>query len=297
MNETEQQADAFISYLSRNLGYAAQTCKSYRRDLQRALRAMTERGIPRWGELTAFDLRAMIGDQFQAGLSGRSIARWLAALRTFYAWLNRESLANVRPAAGIRAPKSARNLPPVIDVDQMAQLLDRRPESLTEIRDLAIFELTYSAGLRLHEVVGLDNDLPSDLGSLCILGKGKKERMVPVGSKAQAALGQWLKVRYQLARPQEAALFVSTRGTRIAPRTIQQRLQRWGLAAGLNQPLHPHMLRHSFASHLLESSGDLRAVQELLGHANIATTQVYTHLDFQHLAKVYDKAHPRAHRR
>jgi len=201
------------------------------------------------------------------------------------------------PALDIRAPKSARRLPGVADVDQLNALLDATPEDPLEVRDLCMFELMYSSGLRLSELAGLDLDsVDLNGGEVRVLGKGSKERLLPVGGKALTALRAWLPVRSAMAPEQERALFVSRRGDRLSRRSIQARLHRWGLAKGSDQKLHPHLLRHSFASHMLESSGDLRAVQELLGHADIATTQVYTHLDFQHLARVYDQSHPRARR-
>jgi integrase/recombinase XerC len=243
------------------------------------------------------------------GASGKSIARLLSSWRGLFAWAARQSEGGgfpVNPAAGVRAPKSPRTLPRVLSPDHMARLLDApaasaddAPKDLAEqdmdLRDQAMFELFYSSGLRLAELVGLDVAAARDLlaeREVSVTGKGSKTRRVPVGAKAAAALQRWLEVRPRLAKPGETALFVGARGARIAPGTVGQRLARRGRQLGI--AVHPHMLRHSFATHLLQSSGDLRAVQEMLGHASISTTQVYTHLDFQHLAKVYDQAHPRA---
>lgn len=209
----------------------------------------------------------------------------------------REHLATDNPALDIRAPRAGKRLPRVADVDQLNHLLDATPEDPLEIRDLSMFELMYSSGLRLSELAGLNlHSVDQRGGEVRVLGKGSKERILPVGRKALEALARWLEVRGTMAPVAESALYVSRRGDRLSTRSIQSRLSRWGLAKGADQRLHPHLLRHSFASHMLESSGDLRAVQELLGHADIATTQVYTHLDFQHLAKIYDQSHPRARR-
>lgn len=247
--------------------------------------------------MTNHDLRRYVATLSREGLSGRSIARHLSATRRFYQFLLREKLASDNPALDIRAPKSGRRLPRVADVDQLNQLLDGQPDDPLEVRDLCMFELMYSSGLRLAELASLDLDTV-DLrgGEVRVVGKGGKERLLPVGRKAIAAIEEWLRHRVALANEGETALFVSQRGERLSHRSIQARLSRWGISRGADQKLHPHLLRHSFASHMLESSGDLRAVQELLGHADIATTQVYTHLDFQHLARVYDQSHPRARR-
>jgi integrase/recombinase XerC len=207
----------------------------------------------------------------------------------------REGLASHNPAAQVRAPKAPRKLPGTLDTDAVARLLDIRDESPLALRDKAIMEIFYSSGLRLSELAGLRWDqIDSAAGLITVTGKGNKTRVVPLGSYAAAALAQWNRVRGQFAGFDEPCVFVSNRGTPLSVRTIQSRIRHWARRQGLPQKVHPHLLRHSFASHMLESSGDLRAVQELLGHADISTTQVYTHLDFQHLASVYDKAHPRA---
>ncbi|MFL1453910.1 tyrosine recombinase XerC [Marinobacter sp. GN3S48] len=288
----------FLCHLSSEKRHSPRTCDSYQRDLQRFGGWLASRQIDDWATVTSHDLRRYVAWLSREGLEGRSIARHLSAIRRCYQYLLREKKVRDNPALDIRAPKSGRRLPKVADVDQLNHLLDANPDDPLEVRDLCMFELMYSSGLRLSELAGLDLDSVDHRGGeIRVLGKGSKERVLPVGSKALRALDAWLAVRPGLAGESEQALFVSQRGGRLSNRSIQSRLSRWGLVKGAEQRLNPHMLRHSFASHLLESSGDLRAVQELLGHADISTTQVYTHLDFQHLARVYDQSHPRAHRR
>jgi integrase/recombinase XerC len=221
-------------------------------------------------------------------------------LRTLFEYLIRERVLGQNPARRVRAPKAPRRLPATFDADGLGALLDAGDGAgdALSLRDTAMVELLYSSGLRLAELVAVEvRDIDPAEAMLTVTGKGAKTRRVPIGSRALGAIGAWLALRPQLAHAHETALFVSARGRRIHPRTVQQRLRRWALERGAARNLHPHLLRHSFASHLLESSGDLRAVQELLGHADIATTQVYTHLDFQHLAQVYDQTHPRARKR
>jgi integrase/recombinase XerC len=231
-------------------------------------------------------------------ISGKTIQRELSSLRSLFNYLLREGLTENNPAQGIKAPKVKRKLPATLDIDQLSSLLDVTDDNPLSLRDLAILELLYSSGLRLAELVSINlQDIDLKSAQLEVTGKGSKTRQVPIGRKAIEALQQWIKVRGNVAKPEEQALFVSKLGKRIHPRTIQQRLKEWALKHGASRSIHPHLLRHSFASHMLESSGDLRAVQELLGHADISTTQIYTHLDFQHLANVYDKAHPRARRK
>lgn len=266
------------------------------RDLTRCWQWLREQGVPDWSSLQSREVRALAGDFHLEGLAPASIARCLAALRSFYRWQIRNGLADHNPAQGIRPPKRRRKLPDLLDVDAVTQLLDVPAHTSVDLRDRALFELIYSCGLRLAEVVALDTDLPGPGASLRVTGKADKTRLVPIGTKAREALAQWLAVRPQLAAQGETALFVSVRGGRLSARSVQRRLAHWAQRAGSVVPVHPHMLRHSFASHMLESSGDLRAVQELLGHSNISTTQIYTHLDFQHLARTYDNAHPRARR-
>ncbi len=292
-----QPVKAFIHYLASEKRHSPRTCDSYQRDLCRLAGWLGESGVAGWADVQTQTLRRYVATLAREGLNGRSIARHLSAIRRFFDYQLREKAVTDNPAVGLKAPKSGRRLPGVADVDQLARLLDAAPEDPLEIRDLAMFELMYSSGLRLAELVGLD--LPAlDLrgAEVRVLGKGGRERLLPVGSRARQALEQWLSVRPSLADDGQPAVFVSRRGDRLSRRSVQARLTRWGLCQCADQKLHPHLLRHSFASHLLESSGDLRAVQELLGHADIATTQVYTHLDFQHLARVYDQSHPRAKR-
>jgi integrase/recombinase XerC len=252
-------------------------------------------------ELEPRQVRHFVARLHAAGLSGRTLALTLSAWRGLYGWLARQHGYAANPAQGVRAPKSPRRLPKALSVEQVGQLLEgASPLTPAEARDRAMFELLYSSGLRLAELVALDAaDGRLDLaqGEVTVTGKGRKTRTVPVGTRAREALREWLKERAQLASPGERALFVGARGARIAPGAVQARLRAWARRQGLGAPVHPHMLRHSFASHVLQSSQDLRAVQEMLGHASIATTQVYTHLDFQALAKVYDAAHPRARRK
>lgn len=289
--------EGFLRYLSSEKRHSPRTCSSYRDDLKRFLAWVEQQPAPDWRAVTSHDLRRYVALLSRQGLGGRSIARHLSAIRRFYEFLLRERLATDNPALDIRAPKAGRRLPKVADVDQLNHLLDATPDDPLEIRDLSMFELMYSSGLRLSELAGLNlHSVDLRGGEVRVLGKGSKERILPVGRKAREALERWLETRQAIAPEGEGALYVSRRGDRLSTRSIQSRLSRWGLAKGADQRLHPHLLRHSFASHMLESSGDLRAVQELLGHADIATTQVYTHLDFQHLAKVYDQSHPRAHR-
>ncbi len=288
---------AFLQHLAAETRHSPRTCDSYQRDLTRLALWWHRAGQHQWRDLRSHDLRRYVATLSRQGLSGRSIARHLSATRRFFHYLLRERLATDNPGLDVRAPKTGRRLPRVVDVDQLSYLLDAPPDDPLECRDLAMFELMYSSGLRLSELAGLDlGALDLRAGQVRVLGKGDKERLLPVGRKASEALSAWLGVRAALARADEPAVFVSRRGRRLSHRSIQARLARWGLVKGADQRLHPHLLRHSFASHMLESSGDLRAVQELLGHADIATTQVYTHLDFQHLARVYDQSHPRARR-
>ena len=252
-------------------------------------------------------IRRWVAQMHGAGRSGRGIALILSGWRGFYVWLGRQGLVDSNPVQDVRAPRTGKPLPKALGVDDAVQLADFEGEAedpWLEARDAAIVELLYGCGLRVGELVGLDAVASSkargwidlDAGEAHVLGKGGKRRSVPVGGKAVEALQGWLHVR-ELASAGNTALFVSRHGTRLTPQSIWQRLKRRSLLAGLATPVHPHMLRHSFASHVLQSSGDLRAVQELLGHANITTTQVYTRLDFQHLATAYDAAHPRAHRK
>ena len=271
------------------------TLSNYTRDLEAVAEAAARREIADWPSLTPADVRAIVAEQHRQGLAGRSLARRLSALRGLYDHLMRRGTCTRNPAADVLAPRGERSLPATLDPDEVDRLLTRRLNDPMICRDLAMFELMYSSGLRLAELVGIDLvDLDLSVGQVRVTGKGGKMRDLPVGEHAVAAINQWLGYRRSLPGAGERAVFLSSRGKRIAPRTVQMRLKKLAESQGLDRDCYPHMLRHSFASHLLESSGDLRAVQELLGHADISTTQVYTHLDFQHLAKVYDESHPRA---
>jgi integrase/recombinase XerC len=291
--------DAFLAHLAHERRLSTHTRSSYRRDLARIAAWRHAQGIGRWQDLLQEDVRRFVAWRHRNGASPKTLQRELSALRSLFRYLLREGACRANPALGVRAPKAAGKLPGTLEADQLCGLLDRAPDDdPLALRDTAMIELFYSSGLRLAELVSVNlGDIDMEDGSLEVLGKGAKTRRVPVGGKAREAVRRWVRVRAKLARPGEAALFVSKRGGRIHPRTVQQRLSRWARERGAGRNLHPHLLRHSFASHLLESSGDLRAVQELLGHANIATTQIYTHLDFQHLAQVYDRAHPRARKK
>lgn len=289
--------EAFLGHLQRERQLSPRTLQAYRRDLQNLADFLEMQQRVQWPDMDGARLRLFVAKRHQAGLSGRSLQRLLSAVRTFYQFLIRERLCQHNPALDLRAPRSARTLPRTLDADLAAQLLDdESDDDWLAVRDHAMLELFYSSGLRLSELAGLDiHELDLAQGEVRVLGKGNKTRLVPVGKMARQALQRWLKVRSLIDTPDQA-LFIGKQGRRLSPRAIQLRVRRWGVA-NIGQNLHPHMLRHSFASHLLESSGDLRAVQELLGHADIGTTQIYTHLDFQHLAQVYDKAHPRAKRK
>ncbi|AGA91954.1 tyrosine recombinase XerC [Thioflavicoccus mobilis 8321] len=290
--------ETFLQHLAHERRASPLTVASYRRDLQRIERWCRDQGIVDWPQLDHQAVRRYVAWRHRGGTSGRTLQRELSALRGLFRYLLREGLASHNPAVGVRTPKVAHKLPATLEADQLCALLDHPDDDPLAVRDTAMIELFYSSGLRLAELVSLDLEtIDRGDGTLTVTGKGAKTRTVPVGRKACAALERWLAVRPTLAAADEPALFVSRRGRRIHPRTVQQRLARWAQIEGATRGVHPHLLRHSFATHLLESSGDLRAVQELLGHADITTTQVYTHLDFQHLASVYDQAHPRAKKR
>ena len=288
-------AEDFLADLAHQRVASPHTVAAYRRDLAALAGVAGERSLP---GLDHALLRRALMQLHGKGLAARSLARTLSAWRAYYRWLAKRGAIAADPCDGLRAPKQPRTLPKALSVDQVAALLDASPDDELETRDKAMFELFYSSGLRLSELATLDADgVDFASGTVTVTGKRSKTRTVPVGNKAAAALCEWLEERGSIALPEERALFVSRRGTRLAVRSIERRLGRWATKQGLGLHVHPHMLRHSFASHLLQSSGDLRAVQEMLGHSNIATTQIYTHLDFQHLAKVYDAAHPRARKK
>lgn len=293
----QDQLDAFYRYLRNERQLSPRTLEAYQHDLEGLRDFLVSRQLGRWQDLDTPQLRLFVAQRHQAGLSGRSLQRLLSAVRSLYGYLIRERLCQHNPAVDLRAPKSPRKLPRALDADLTSQLLnDNSDDDWLAVRDHAMLELFYSSGLRLSELAGLDMQaLDSAQGEVRVLGKGNKTRLVPVGRLALDALARWLPVR-SLAAGDNPALFIGKQGRRLSARAIQLRVKAWGVQH-IGQKLHPHMLRHSFASHLLESSGDLRAVQELLGHADISTTQIYTHLDFQHLAQVYDQAHPRAKRK
>ncbi|MDP1612746.1 MAG: tyrosine recombinase XerC [Sulfuritalea sp.] len=289
--------EQFLDELAVQKRASPHTIAAYRRDLTR-LTALAADSAP--AALQAPQLRRGLMQLHARELAPRSIARTLSAWRSYYAWLARRGAIALNPADGLRAPKRPRSLPKALGIDQAAALLDGAAPPAADqpllVRDAAMFELLYSSGLRLAELVSLDWPGGLDLGAgeVTVTGKRQKTRTVPVGDKACSALQAWLAVRPQFAPDDQLALFTGRNGTRLTPRQVQSRLAQWAQRQGVGVHVHPHMLRHSFASHVLQSSGDLRAVQEMLGHASIAATQIYTHLDFQHLAKIYDAAHPRA---
>ncbi|MBI5786287.1 MAG: tyrosine recombinase XerC [Rhodocyclales bacterium] len=288
--------DAFLAELTHQRRASPHTIAAYGRDLKRLAALAGEVALV---TLQPHQLKRYAMQLHGQGLAARSLARSLSAWRAYYRWLAKRGAIAVNPCDGLKAPKRPKGLPKALSIDQSQALLDAPAETTAEIRDKAMFELFYSSGLRLSELASLDLNGGLDLveGVVTVTGKRGKTRAVPLGSKAAEAIRAWLACRAELAKPDEAALFVGARGRRIGPRSIEQRLDLWTKRIGLGVHVHPHMLRHSFASHVLQSSGDLRAVQEMLGHASISTTQIYTHLDFQHLAKVYDAAHPRARKK
>lgn len=295
--------DEYLAYLTSTRSLSIQTQQHYRRDLLALVRCITIQHKNKISDaaltgLRSQDIRYFIARLHGDGLSGRSLARMLSAWRGFYRYLIRHHRHNDNPCLDVRVPKSPQKLPHALSPDEAAQLLAFNPADILATRDLAIFELFYSSGLRLTELTQLQPaDIDFNEGTVRVTGKGNKTRIVPVGELALRALQAWLPLRNTWLAPGETALFLSQRGHRIHPRTIAYRLQQRARLQNLDDRVHPHTLRHSFASHLLQSSGDLRAVQEMLGHSSIRSTQVYTHLDFQHLAKIYDQAHPRARKK
>lgn len=288
----------FLAHLSVERRLSPHTDSNYQRDLQRFVAFCDKNSVADWPRVDSQHVRMFAAAEHRRGAAPRSIQRRLSALRSFFKFLVQLRALEANPAVGVQAPKASKRLPETIDADLMARLLEFRADTQLSVRDKAIMELFYSSGLRLAELVGLNTtDLDWSDRTVRVLGKGRKERVVPVGRHAATAISRWLKERGTLAAPGESALFVSVRGRRIGMRVVQKRVESWAKRQGLGRHVHPHMFRHSFASHLLESSHDLRGVQELLGHANMSTTQIYTHLDFQHLAKIYDAAHPRARRK
>jgi integrase/recombinase XerC len=287
--------DAFLDHLAVERQSSKHTIDAYRRDLQALADWAESQNIGDVATLQAAQLRAFIADEHRRGLTPKSLQRRLSACRSFYQWLLRHGRIAANPVASLRAPKAARKLPQVLDVDEAVQLVEVPTDAPLGQRDRALLELLYSSGLRVSELCALRwHDLDLAEGQVTVLGKGSKQRMVPVGSHARAALEAW---RAESAAKADAPVFPGRGGKPITPRAVQLRLRQLAQRQGLFKRVHPHLLRHTFASHVLESSGDLRGVQELLGHADLGTTQIYTHLDFQHLARVYDGAHPRAKRK
>ncbi len=294
----EAWPDRFKKHLEMERRLSPQTAKSYARDISGFMRWCEEADIGDWTDIDSEHIRSWSAQCFRRGLSAKSIQRQLSAVRSFYRYLLREKAVTANPVTDVPAPKAKKRLPGNLDADRMARLLAIEGEGPIVDRDRAMLELLYSSGLRLAELTGLDlTDIDLADATVQVTGKGGKDRIVPVGRLARDAIRRWLASRAALADADEVALFVSNRGTRLSERSVQARVKHWAKRQGLDARIHPHLFRHSFATHLLESSHDLRGVQELLGHANIATTQVYTHLDFQHLAQIYDQTHPRARKK
>ncbi|MFT3790605.1 MAG: tyrosine recombinase XerC [Rudaea sp.] len=288
--------ERFLDYLKVERNYSPQTLIRYRHDLTRLVEYANARDIAEWSALRSDAVRSFIAGEHRAGIAPKTLQARLSACRSLFKFLLRSGELKHDPAAGVRAPKAPRKLPQVLDVDQMQKLVEIPTDGAAATRDRAILELLYSSGLRISELTGLKwRDLDLADASVRVTGKGRKTRVVPVGSKALDALRALRNL--ERVTSEDEPVFRGRNGAPIAAASVRARMQAWACAQGIERRVYPHLLRHSFASHLLESSGDLRAVQELLGHADIATTQIYTHLDFQHLARVYDAAHPRARRR
>ena len=288
----------YLTHLAKERRLSPHTSSNYARDVGALADFLGQANVADWRRVDSQHVRMFAARSHAGGLNPRSVQRRLSAVRGFFGYLVREGVVAGNPALEIRAPKAAKRLPGTLDVDQISQLLEIRGDDPLTVRDRAIMELFYSSGLRLAELVGLaltDVDLADR--TVRVLGKGAKTRVVPVGRKACDAIRAWLKLRVMLADIDETALFVGRNGSRLKSRAIQLRIAQWARHQGLPSRVYPHLFRHSFATHLLESSKDLRGVQELLGHADISTTQVYTHLDFAHLARTYDASHPRAKRK
>lgn len=293
-----EELAAFLTYMRSEKQFSPLTQENYRRDLEKFFRFCAKYSLHDLSTLHPQHIRQGVAALHRSGIGGKSLQRWLSSLRSFFRFAIKRGWMKNNPADGIQAPKSPKKLPKTLDADQTAQFVEVSGDSFIALRDRALLELIYSSGLRLAEVTGLNlSDIDLKEGMVNVIGKGSKQRLLPMGRYAIAALQEWLPQRAGHAPVDQKALFITQRGTRISHRAVQLRMQQLSAQQGMDNPVHPHMLRHSFASHVLESSGDLRLVQELLGHANISTTQIYTHLDFQHLAKVYDKAHPRAQRK
>jgi integrase/recombinase XerC len=297
-HDAQQGIERFLTKLRTERRLSPHTLKNYRRDLVGLSRYCDQHQVNHWRDLTEIMVRQYVAQRHRQGIDGKSLQRELSAFRSCFNYLLSEGEINFNPAIHVKAPRAARKLPDTLDVDMVKRLVEIQGDDPLTRRDRAILELFYSSGLRLSELVGLNLD-SIDLkdASVEVLGKGNKTRRVPLGRHAVSALQDWLQCRQQMVVEDETAIFVSRQGRRLSPRSVQMRLRHWAAKQGIDVKVYPHLLRHSFASHILESSQDLRAVQELLGHADISTTQIYTHLDFQHLASVYDKAHPRARKK
>ena len=294
-DQARDWVDRFVGHLTYERRLSELTCRNYRRDLDALAAFCDKHNVAAWPDLDDEHVRAFAAAGFRGGLSPRTIQRQLSAARSFFRYLLREKHVSKNPVTSVSAPKASKRLPENLDADRMARLLEIPGDTPLVKRDRAILELLYSSGLRLAELTGLDiGDVDLADATVSVTGKGGKDRVIPVGKQALKALRDWLAVRSTLADADERAIFVSQRGTRLSRRSVQSRVEHWAKRQGIDSRVYPHLFRHSFATHLLESSHDLRGVQELLGHANISTTQVYTHLDFQHLAQIYDKTHPRA---
>jgi integrase/recombinase XerC len=303
--------ERFYNYLQSERRYSPHTVSAYRRDIKYFIQGygLDDDQLVNWDSIKQADIRQCVARLHRQGLSGKSLQRWLSSIRSLFNFLCRFHRATNNPAVGVPAPKVAKRLPNTLNVDEIDQLLktsadntvkseNKLSSSLLINRDIATIEIMYACGLRLSELSGLDlQNIDWQQQIITVTGKGQKQRRIPFGRKAKDALNSWLKQRVLIANENETALFVSQRGNRLSNSSIQKRLKKMALTKGLNTNIYPHMLRHSFASHILESSRDLRAVQELLGHANLTSTQIYTHLDFQHLSGVYDSAHPRARKK
>ncbi len=298
MSTLQPLIDNYLNHLASQRGLSPVTIKNYRRNLAEFMEQLKDKQVTQWRDLDSDTVRLMVKELNQKGIKARSIATKLSALRSFLSYLVQYEYLTHNPAKGISAPKLDKPLPKNISVDEMFQLLNIDDKDPLSIRDQCMMELMYSSGLRLSELVAINlNDIKLSAKELLVTGKGSKQRLLPITDSAVSAIKQWLKIRREFCLAGEKALFVSKQKNRISVRNVQDRMEKWGLKQALPSHINPHKLRHSFATHMLESSGNLRAVQTLLGHADLATTQVYTHLDFQHLSEVYDQAHPRAKRK
>ncbi|ELB2953048.1 tyrosine recombinase XerC [Vibrio parahaemolyticus] len=297
-NSLQKPLERFYEFLRSEKGLSLHTQRNYKQQLETMAQHLAEMGLKDWSQVDAGWVRQLAGKGMREGMKASSLATRLSSLRSFFDFLILRGEMSANPAKGVSAPRKKRPLPKNLDVDEVNQLLEVNKDDPLAIRDRAMMELMYGAGLRLAELVSVDvRDVQLCSGELRVIGKGDKERKVPFSGMATEWVGKWLRVRGDLAAPGEPALFVSKLGTRISHRSVQKRMAEWGQKQSVASHISPHKLRHSFATHMLESSNNLRAVQELLGHENISTTQIYTHLDFQHLAQAYDQAHPRARKK